>query len=213
MKFITTENGTRLELMDVKGKPYLSVAYRIVWFREKHPDWSIQTKLQVVDQTCLAEATISDAEGKVKSMAHKFEDIKGFNDFREKAETGSIGRALANLGFGTAFALADLDEGDRIVDAPIESKPKNHAPQPKVDNSNIKDYGDWTIPGGKFKGQAIKDVKLEYLQSYKTCLESKTSFFKICESEILSNIDKILGLYSKAGDTPILFKPPSLVKE
>ena len=38
----------------------------------------------------------------------------------EKAETGSIGRALALLGYGTQFCADELDEGDRIVDAPAE---------------------------------------------------------------------------------------------
>ena len=39
----------------------------------------------------------------------------------EKAETKAVGRALAMLGYGTQFA-PELDEGERIVDSPVERK-------------------------------------------------------------------------------------------
>ena len=48
----------------------------------------------------------------------KTEHVKHFADFMEKSITGALGRALSQLGYGTAYALADLDEGVRIVDAP-----------------------------------------------------------------------------------------------
>ena len=34
-------------LMNLKGKAYLEVKWRLVWFRQEHPDWSIRT--QIVD--------------------------------------------------------------------------------------------------------------------------------------------------------------------
>ena len=33
-------------LMDLKGKQYLQVMCRLVWFREEKPLWSIDTKLE-----------------------------------------------------------------------------------------------------------------------------------------------------------------------
>ena len=50
----------------------------------------------------------------------------------EKAETGSIGRALAYCGYGTQFCADELDEAERIVDAPIEPKPAPKAAKPVV---------------------------------------------------------------------------------
>ncbi len=120
MKTFKTPKGTELPLLDLRGKDYLQVCYRLVWFREDHPDWSIETEItDLDDKSSLAKAIIKNAESRIMSTSHKYEDAQGFGDFREKAETGAIGRALALIGYGTQFA-PDLDEGERIVDSPNE---------------------------------------------------------------------------------------------
>ncbi len=42
-----------------------------------------------------------------------------FPDFLEKSETCAVGRALAELGFGTQFVADELEEAHRIVDSPV----------------------------------------------------------------------------------------------
>jgi hypothetical protein len=114
---MTTKAGTSLPLLNLKGKEYLQVMHRLVWFREEKPDWGIQTR--IVERTpeyALIQAIISNGQT-VIATAHKREDAKHFPDFIEKAETGAVGRALAMIGYGTAFA-PELDEEDRIVDSP-----------------------------------------------------------------------------------------------
>jgi hypothetical protein len=116
--------------INLKGKQYLPVAPRIAWFREDHPDWTIMTyavpDLSGADY-CTFAAEIQDASSRLIAKAHKTEHEKHFADYREKAETGAIGRALALCGYGTLFAQ-ELEEpitpaGDmRIVDAPQPSK-------------------------------------------------------------------------------------------
>lgn len=113
-----TPKGTVLPLLDMRGKPYLQVAHRLVWFREEHPDWSIQTEMTATNTDALAKAIITKPDGQIMATAHKFEDKQGFGDYREKAETGAIGRALALCGFGTQFCADELEEGARVVDAP-----------------------------------------------------------------------------------------------
>lgn len=126
MNTFKTQKGTVLPLLDLRGKDYLQVAHRLVWFREEHPDWSIETEIyNQEDKSALGKATIKNAEGRIMATAHKCEDAKGFADFKEKAETGAIGRALALVGYGTQFA-PDIDEEDRVVDSPITRK---NAPQ------------------------------------------------------------------------------------
>jgi len=115
-----TPKGTLLPLMNIKGKPYLQVAHRIVWFREERPHFTIETELKSSEGACLAKATIRNEEGRIVAQAHKYEDKKGFFDFREKAETGAIGRALALLGYGTQFAEPDFDERERLADSPVD---------------------------------------------------------------------------------------------
>lgn len=115
-----TKLGTELPILNLKGKDYLEVKFRLVWFREEHPDWSIETEIKHMNENmAFAKATIKDPTGRIMATSHKLETIQGFADFIEKAETGAIGRALALIGFGTQFCADELDEGARIVDAPV----------------------------------------------------------------------------------------------
>jgi hypothetical protein len=94
------------------GRQYLPVAARLIWFRTEHPDWGIETKAIAVDvekQYAIFESTVYNAEGKLMAKGTKMENVRGFGDWLEKAETGAIGRALAVCGYGTQFA-PDLDE-------------------------------------------------------------------------------------------------------
>jgi len=111
-------------MMKLKGKDYLPVAGRLVWFREDHPDWGIVTEVVEMGQDfAIFRASIFNEEGRLIGTGTKKEDVRGFPDFIEKAETGSIGRALALCGYGTQFT-DDLDEGtERIVDTPQQRRP------------------------------------------------------------------------------------------
>ena len=124
MKSVRTKKGTELPLIDLKGKKYLMVAYRIQWANEDAARLQIETevlKMEKDESVVKAKVTILDEQGNVlkSATATKREDSKGFGDHLEKAETGACGRALAMCGYGTQFALSDLDEGQRIVDSPL----------------------------------------------------------------------------------------------
>ena len=119
MNQFKTKQGTILPIMNLKGKDYLQVAHRLVWLREERPLWSIETEIvKLEEKFALARATIRDEAGRVIATGHKREDAGHFGDFIEKAETGAVGRALAYCGYGTQFCADELDEGDRIADAP-----------------------------------------------------------------------------------------------
>ena len=120
-KEFTTPKGTHLPLLNNRGKEYLEVKYRLVWFREERPDWRIRTEFRELGDTfAVVRAEIFNERGEMMANAHKREDKGHFSDFMEKAETGAIGRALSFVGYGTQFAADELDEGERIVDAPVE---------------------------------------------------------------------------------------------
>ena len=109
-------------LMDLKGKKYLQVMWRLVWFREEKPLWSIDTKLeQLTDNHAVFSAKIYDETGAQKSAGYGSESVKDFRDYIEKAETKAVGRALAMLGYGTQFS-PEMDEGERLVDSPVQQK-------------------------------------------------------------------------------------------
>jgi hypothetical protein len=147
---IKTQKGTELPLMNLKGKNYLQVAYRLVWFREEHPEWSIETEYLSQDaQQAVARAVIKDLSGRIIAVAHKEESAKDFpQGHREKAETGAIGRALGLCGYGTQFE-PEFDEEERVVDSPIT--PKNgvgvHPEQPNAGDGIPKEgYAFKTLP-------------------------------------------------------------------
>ena len=107
-------------MMKLKGRDYLQVMWRLVWFREEKPGWMIRTEIvSADDKHAVFRATIADESGAVRSMGHGSESVKDFGDYLEKAETKAVGRALAMLGYGTQFA-PELDEGERIVDSPVQ---------------------------------------------------------------------------------------------
>ncbi len=130
---VITKKGTVLPLLNLKGKKYLMIAYRIQWMNEEVENFSINTEFLLMnDEQTIAKATVTlmDKDGKVikTTTATKRETKKDFPDHLEKAETAAIGRAVSILGFGTQFAISDLDEGNRLADSPLES-PKKEAIQ------------------------------------------------------------------------------------
>ncbi len=126
-KTFRTSKGTELPLLNLKGKEYLQVAHRLVWFREEHPQGIIRTAMveaggEGKEQYAVFKSEIhiqTDKGPMLVSTAHKKETAGGFPDFLEKAETGSVGRALALMGYGTQFAADELEEGSRLADAPL----------------------------------------------------------------------------------------------
>lgn len=135
-------------LMDLKGKSYLQVMWRLVWFREDKPLWCIDTNLeQLTENHAVFSAKIYDENGVQKSAGYGSESVKDFRDFIEKAETKAVGRALAMLGYGTQFA-PEMDEGERIVDSPV-AIPK------KKDAMFCKDCGVEILPYKNMTGNTV----------------------------------------------------------
>lgn len=100
-------------VVEIRGKQYQTVAYRIQQFREKHPDWSLLTDVVERDAECVVvRAAIVDDEGRTLATGHA-EEYRSSSQINrtsalENAETSALGRALAALGFGgTEFATAN----------------------------------------------------------------------------------------------------------
>lgn len=227
-----TPKGTTLYLLDLKGKPYLPVAERLIWFREEHPDWNIETELVVIGvDNCLAKARIKTPDGQHIASAHKFETKQGFADFIEKSETGAIGRALAMCGYGTQFCADDFNEGERLADAPRNVTLHAHTPiqetkfDIKIDNSNslktnkpnvpfkvpdkfakINAGADSVIPFGKSKGMKFSEVGIDGVYSALNWLETKAAP-KYRESDSSQAFIKAAKAY--LGDKPKDDVPPA----
>ncbi len=202
-KTFKTPKGTELPFLNLKGKDYLLVPHRVLWMREEHPEWSIESEfLELNEKIAIARATIRNGDGKIVAQGTKSETPQGFSEFIEKAESGAIGRALAFCGYGTQFAQ-ELETGDHVADAPLSSPKPNSGQSPQL-NSKIeqvlnmamepllkggsnplhadksisslkKDDLHWEIPFGKFKGQNIYAVPLKELKDYANYLVTQAN--------------------------------------
>lgn len=181
-----TNKGTELPLLDLKGKPYLQVAHRIVWFREENPDGVIFTEMvNLSENKAVVKATIQQIRNNAYitlATAHKSETEDGFPDFVEKAETGAIGRALALCGYGTQFEPA-LDEEDRLADAPVE--PVKKAKVLKTKNAKSEDK--------KIPERSLKEV-LELATSISKVVIKQE---KATKQDIVAYMEKEFGVNNK----------------
>jgi hypothetical protein len=151
MKTFKTPKGTELPILNLRGKDYLQVMHRLVWFREDRPVWGIETEILAHDDKgAIARAVIKDEQGRVVAVSHKTETAQGFPDFIEKSETGAIGRALALIGYGTQFCADELDEGERIVDSPATNKPALSAVPAEP--------GSYVVKVGSHKGKRLDQI-------------------------------------------------------
>jgi hypothetical protein len=125
---------------------YLEVRWRLVWFRDRFPHGSIVTEEVEVDldrvvtiQTTTYDeethkrettsktgtgyarykTTVTDGEGGV-ATGYGTENAAAFADYVERAETRSIGRALAALGVGTQFIGQEMTELDHVADDTVK---------------------------------------------------------------------------------------------
>ena len=120
-------------LTDIRGKPYLPVAWRIAWFRADDAEsiGTIYTEVIKLDaEIAVFKATASigvrTANGHGSCAVERSQMISG--RYIEKAETAAVGRALALLGYGTQFAVTDFDEAPEGVDA-LPSRQVDEAPR------------------------------------------------------------------------------------
>ncbi|HKS69622.1 MAG TPA: hypothetical protein VJQ45_04345 [Ktedonobacterales bacterium] len=130
-------------LMQLKGRDYLNVQARLLWFiRDQRAlivaglasmPYVLRTELVEQDrerQFAHFKTYVRDVLGNEATM-YGSETGKDFADYAEKASTKSLGRALLALGYGTAFA-PEMDEGDRVVDTPQRHVPSTRERQAAV---------------------------------------------------------------------------------
>jgi len=116
-------------IINMRGKDYLEVKWRLVWFRDVHPGGRIDTEVVCHDPVVM-RATIF-TEDKCLATGYGTAKLQGVASSRpyEGAETAAIGRALAHAGFGTQFT--GEDEGENLADSPVERNVPTNGSRPK----------------------------------------------------------------------------------
>ena len=143
-------------ITNMRGKDYLEVKWRLVWFRDEHPTGRIETEV-IQHDPVLMKATVY-TEDKCLATGYGTAKMQGVAKSRpyEGAETAAIGRALAHAGFGTQFT--GEDEGDNLSDSPVEPTPKREPHQifDTVQNSNGEFYKDLPKKNLSFMVRALE---------------------------------------------------------
>lgn len=99
-------------IVNIRGKEYQTVAFRVGKFREQFPDYTIETQLiHHDDEKVIMKALILDGD-RLKATGYA-EEVRAASNINatsalENCETSAIGRCLAALGLaGTEYASAD----------------------------------------------------------------------------------------------------------
>ena len=103
--------------INIKGKEYVLVSDRVLFFNENCPDGSIQTEIvKYENKQIIVKATVfpnsQNPDRKFIGHAQEIEDNGYINKTSalENAETSAVGRALGMLGIGVLESIASADE-------------------------------------------------------------------------------------------------------
>lgn len=116
-------------LIIIDGGAYLPTQWRLVWFREQHPNGRIETTIAHTDeQRVIVHAAVATDSATATGFGSATWDAQ--YPAIESAETKAIGRALAALGFGTQFAGTEFRDSATLADSPVRSEmPADVAPR------------------------------------------------------------------------------------
>lgn len=160
-------NTYQFKTTNIKGKQYVEVNQRVIAFRtlSEYKNYSLRTDVMHLDaDSCVIQATISNAEGDVvaQGMAQEDKSSSRINQtsYVENCETSAVGRALGFLGIGIETSIATADEVDMAI-----AKQSNGAPETKQSlNEVYKNAVDY-IKGGSNKperAQRLGQIKTKY---------------------------------------------------
>ena len=109
--------GNTTGIVNIHGKEYATVAYRLTCFRQLHPDGQIVTTLEKDDDGVIvmkSEIWLDRSDGFPIATGWA-EEVRGSSNINktsalENCETSAVGRALGFAGFGSAEQIASADE-------------------------------------------------------------------------------------------------------
>jgi hypothetical protein len=118
-----------MKSVNIKGKEYITVNERLIFFRSQpqYKGWRISEEVvSLDDKEGLFKVTIINPEGFEMAVAHaqEYRDSSYINktSFVENGFTSALGRALGYLGIGIDTAIASADE----VQTAVSNQPKDN---------------------------------------------------------------------------------------
>lgn len=124
--------------INIKGKQYVLVADRVLFFNEQYKDGSIETELlsDPAADTIVVKAVVTpDGTRKFVGHAQEVSGGTGVNKTSalENAETSAVGRALALMGIGVIDSIASVDEVNKANNRSNKIEDYPEAPQEDIE--------------------------------------------------------------------------------
>jgi len=127
--------------VDIKGKKYVLVSDRIIYFNETYKDGAISTELvsPVESPTIVIKASVRpDLSQPERIFTGYAQEVVGDGFINktsalENAETSAVGRALAMMGIGVIDSVASVDEINKANNRTAQGTPNVSAPKPTTD--------------------------------------------------------------------------------
>jgi hypothetical protein len=112
------DKSLKSKAVNIKGKDYVLVSDRIIFFNNQYENGSIQTKIlsDINDKKVLIKAFVyPDISNKERVFIGHAQEVWGEGYINktsaiENAETSAVGRALAMMGIGVIDSIASIDE-------------------------------------------------------------------------------------------------------
>lgn len=116
--------------VNIKGRSYVLVSDRVLYFNETYPKGSIVSELlsEPNSKHVVIRATVTDGEG--RSFTGHAQEVVGEGYINktsalENAETSAVGRALAMMGIGVIDSIASVDEINKATNRKYPAPPTN----------------------------------------------------------------------------------------
>lgn len=175
---------TKLQTIDIKGKKYSTVDSRVEFFREKFPQWSLETEYPILDLdkgVCVCRAVVKDETGKIMAdgFAHEWQSKPGSmvnkTSYIENAQTSAVGRALGFIGIGiNGMGIATAEEVQTAIDhqeandmpTPKQNTKEIHFDAPEIDDEiPFQDYPDNWLTVNAFKGEMDRCTTIDQISA------------------------------------------------
>lgn len=124
-----TDKSLKEKAIDIKGKKYVLVSDRVLYFNENYPNWSIQTTRESVGDMEVVKAFVVPDMAQPNRMFTGYSQAKWGDWFinktsaLENAETSAVGRALAMMGIWVIDSIASVDEINKAEAAALKKWP------------------------------------------------------------------------------------------
>ena len=158
----------KLKTVNIKGKQYVEVNERLIYFRKKYPNYSrISHVLEKTDKSICIQVWIENDKG-VTIATGIAEEEKGSTfinktSYVENCETSAWGRALANFGIGLESAVASADEVSNAIANQQKPKPTTTKVKLDIGDDNWGNVLKW-VAANKDKGlpTIVKTLQQKY---------------------------------------------------